>query len=510
MYYSVLQLLSLHFDVWIAMQLAMGIAMVVGYFGWYLFGRDVISLRWNIAHVFALVVIAHGFHLMHMMVGHAIYHLMPLMGWLLWLIFERSKDTWKSLSVKAAAFGFITANILYSGGFMVGVFTIAVFVVLLPLELILHIHEIRDRSRVLFLRIAACGLSALLMTAGKLYAVFSMMRFFPRNLPFDQLADGSSTLGYIATALWAFPQSEGLFEKYGLPDWGAIHEYSMALSPIVAIGLLCGLWLIVKNRTRVFQYSSIPVFVCSIILILLFVQLIQGHGPLVTPLEELPIFSSLRMNTRFLYPFSIVLSAIALWNVNHITRHSPTYAKASAGRQLSTINYQLATLLFFSLAYTPLLLDVRPPRSLDYTEVQHHLEVNKGFLGLDVNTVIDMRGTGQAEFVPLFAGANHVYCEEPLLWGDTPDREPLVEGDVYLGWNSRLNMYNPACFIFPEANDCEPGDRILVSDKVNLDRFTQGELATWKVPLMQSILHWISLLTFISSLGILGRALWKR
>ena len=487
MYYSLLQLLSLKLDLWLAMQIVMGAAMMIGYWGWYLFGRDIIKLRWNWAHVFALIVIAHGFYLMHMMAGHSIYHTMPLIGLLLWLLFERSKDSWKSLLIKSAAFGFITANVIHSGGFMVGVFAAAAFAILLPIELILHKKMIGDRSRVLFLRIAACGGAALMLTGGKLYAVQSLMRFFPRNLPFVRLEEGSSTFGYIATALWSFPQSEDLYTKYGIPNWGAIHEYSMYLSPVVLIGLLCGLWLMIKNRKRI----NIPLTLLVIVMSVFFFQLIRGHGMLVTPLEGLPILKSLRMNMRFLYPFSIVLSAAGVWSLMKMTKGNAVALGAS-----------VITLIALLIAYVPLLLDVTPPRSLDYKEVQYHLQRNAGFLELDVSRVIDMRSKGQAEFVPLFAGANHVHCEEPLMWGNKPHMEPLKEGDVYLGWNDRLNLYNPSCFIYPEANDCKPGDRIKISDKPNFERFVRGEKTQWNVPLMQRILNWISVFALIGSIGI--------
>ncbi len=491
MYYSVLQFLSLHLDLWIASQITIGAAMLIGYLGWYLFGRDVLKMNLHWSHVFALIISAHGFYFMHILAGHIIYHQMPLIGLLLWLLLERSRDTWKSLAWKASLFGLISANIIHSGGFYVAVMTVTAFLLLLPFELLIH-------RRVNVLRIASCTLAALLMNGGKLYASWSFMRFFPRNLPFERLSEGSSTLGYIWNALWGVPQRDTLFEPFGMPDWGALHEYSMALSPVVLIGLLCGMYLLWQNRNviRKRPVQSLLFFIISTFLYFFITELIRGHGLLVTPLESLPIFSSLRINTRFLYPFSMLLSAVGVWSLMNITQ----------GKKLTTVLCPLLsvlTVLFFAAAYVPVVLNVVPPRSLNYTDVQMHLAKNEGFLELDVNHIIDMRGEGQAEFVPLFAGANHVYCEEPLMWGDKPEMEELVVGDVYLGWNDHLNLYNPACFVYPESNDCTPGDRIKVSDMENFEQFVEGKKTQWKVPVMQSILNWVSLLTLLTSLTYL-------
>ena len=89
------------------------------------------------------------------------------------------------------------------------------------------------------------------------------------------------------------------------------------------------------------------------------------------------------------------------------------------------------------------------------------------------------------------------------MWGDKPEMEELVVGDVYLGWNDHLNLYNPACFVYPESNDCTPGDRIKVSDMENFEQFVEGKKTQWKVPVMQSILNWVSLLTLLTSLTYL-------
>jgi hypothetical protein len=86
--------------------------------------------------------------------------------------------------------------------------------------------------------------------------------------------------------------------------------------------------------------------------------------------------------------------------------------------------------------------------------------------------------------------------------------DALEQGDVYLGWNDRLNLYNPACFAYPEANDCTPGERIKVSDMENFEKFITGEKTQWNVPLIQRILNWISVLTLLAAAII--AVPWKR
>jgi len=80
MYYSLQQILTLLMDVWMAVQVTIGISMILGYIGWYRFGRDLVKLNVHWAHVLALIVSAHGFHFMHMIPGHVVFHSMPLIG----------------------------------------------------------------------------------------------------------------------------------------------------------------------------------------------------------------------------------------------------------------------------------------------------------------------------------------------------------------------------------------------------------------------------------------------
>jgi hypothetical protein len=51
-----------------------------------------------------------------------------------------------------------------------------------------------------------------------------------------------------------------------------------------------------------------------------------------------------------------------------------------------------------------------------------------------------------------------------------PGRE-LRPGRTLAAVRGRLNLLNPACFAFPEANNCRPGDRFSAAERENAERF---------------------------------------
>src|SRR3989338_2812294 len=70
MYYSLPQLFSFFFDLWHAVQLSFVVAIIVGYWGWFRFGKDIVRLPSPWAHTLALIILANGWYTLHMIVGH--------------------------------------------------------------------------------------------------------------------------------------------------------------------------------------------------------------------------------------------------------------------------------------------------------------------------------------------------------------------------------------------------------------------------------------------------------
>jgi hypothetical protein len=71
-------------------------------------------------------------------------------------------------------------------------------------------------------------------------------------------------------------------------------------------------------------------------------------------------------------------------------------------------------------------------------------------------------------------------------------------------------MTNPASLVFPEINDLYPFERIRFDEQEKLDVFLERGQPEWKIPAVQKLLNWISLLAaffcgaVLSTISIIG------
>ena len=69
--------------------------------------------------------------------------------------------------------------------------------------------------------------------------------------------------------------------------------------------------------------------------------------------------------------------------------------------------------------------------------------------------------------------------------------------------DDRFNMKNPACYVFPDENNCAPGDHFRVDQKEELLSFTSYKGYEFNMPKTQYIANWVSLITILMCCGFL-------
>lgn len=492
LFYSLPQFLALRFDLWSSLLATWVIMLSLGYWGWHKFGRDVARFSSAWSHVFALMVIANGFLLMHAVVGHLTFHTLPLLGWLFWLLWDHHADTRSTLLKRASAIGIISAVMVFGGGF-IGLIIAALGIVTgLPFVLLLGQNTVRHRQDIL-LRLFAGASIALACSASKLVAIWSLMRFFPRHLPFFQFAPGSSSLLFLIKAFFGFPQSSELYPINQYPFY--IHEYDIFLSPILLIGLTASFWLFFR-RLRLGRITATTLFllIYSIGLVFFFAHLARGFGWLDTFLQQLPIFSSMRVTTRFLYIPSIALSVAGVWGLAQISQQKERTIAMIAS--LVTVG---AVLLAHRTSINPAELSL----TLDYKGLQQNMVTVPDYLQKPVSRVEDLLAQHYSDLGHFFIGSTGSSCQESLI--DSPNfPHTLRTGPVALTQSGAFNIYNPACFSYPEANHCQPGDRILVTDQANFEAFVLGQKPTWRRSIWQHIGDSLSALSLCAATLYLG------
>ena len=488
-FYSHLQLLGQVFSPWTAFQLSILLVLIAGYAAWYGSARRAWNLQPAWAHTLALLCTTNGFHVVHALVGHINFLMAPLLGAYPWILLDQRADTRHSLLVRSAAGALLTATILHAAGAYVLLFGL---LLLLPLTLLDILLALRpwERFRIIARRALVCGVLSVLLCAEKIVAILSLMHTFPRTASMSQLPL-LAVPKYIVLALWALPQKPELYRGI---SW-EFHEQFLPISPVVALGLLCAAALAWHERSalvRRWRRNGVVLGIGALTL-LVFMELIAGHGIIGSSLVHLPVFSSLRVSLRFLYPLSLLLTIGAI-----LVLQRSTYQLEPDNEHSTTVLIGIITILSLMATITPLTLQrVRLNYNIAATEDRLR-DVRPEWLYTPVTSIDDA-------VLPSFNGTSSLKCDFDALfvWARQPQKLMLHIGPVDDVADGTFNMINPACYVYPQENDCKPGDRIRAEDRENLMRFTHGEKVTWRMSLLQRIANWTSLLVLLFCMGII-------
>jgi hypothetical protein len=78
----------------------------------------------------------------------------------------------------------------------------------------------------------------------------------------------------------------------------------------------------------------------------------------------------------------------------------------------------------------------------------------------------------------------------------------LREGPAMAEQNGKLNVKNPACYLYPKANACEPGEHFTIEQAKEARLFLQYRPIKFKRPLIQRVADGVTILSLIA-LGLM-------
>ncbi len=498
--FSIPQLLLFIFNPWSAILLSIGLFIIIGYISCYLFFKRVLVADWKASATGALCFSINGFYLHHMNVGHLGYLGYPLLPLILINILDENIP----IIVAAIVVSLSMSMLVYGAGFYLIVIFLLSTGMALPLVYIFQPSKINIQRLMIFLIIPS--LLFVLLSSSKIFAVYSFMRFFPRTLSdFYNVSIIQGLTGIIlqlttTPLLNPFMMLAHQQDPYNfLRQWTGADYGLWELDTSVPASII--ITLIVGCAYAVFAFSKHKIKIsfkqtASIITLVFFAcltaEFAMAKGPLYHLAEQLPFINSLHVNVRYTSAFilPLILLGTALWGFLLQERLADNAAD---------IVFIILNLLTVLSAFSYLLISDYDSRGLDIRPFIQTYQMIRDGNRFPVEKIMDV--LDRNVFLNM-ASSLHPY--EPIFGYNLEFFKPEYEiGDVMSVSGEYFNFTNPTGYVFPEANNSYPFERISVDDRDKLASFLDRGQPDWKIPPLQDFLDKLSASTFLLEAAVL-------
>jgi hypothetical protein len=509
LYYSPLQFLSFIVPPLMAAHLTLLLYTSLGYLGMYLLCRKRLHISMAGSILAAVLWMLNGFVTHRMIIGHVTFvaiALIPLVGYLILTASAR----WQARCLSILGAGLLIASWVYS----------ALGALLVPAALsvfgLLCIAAIRSGSaRTFYINGTLAALVGVMISASKLSAIAALMSNLPRSqyplMGFGTIHDlllanlASIALPSAWAQLIAWPLVQNRFVYLD------IHEWTLTLTPVPLLLITCAAialaWRHYRQHERKVSLSSLQYIHFSLLALILILPFsIQFYTPdWSAVLKQLPIIKSTSNPFRWTVlwlPLICVTAALALDTLvgSQAETSKRTWILGITACLIVGACVALEPREFYkNQGYDP------TPVTQAYKQAQQsefQPRVEKVGAHMDENKEVVLISNRNDLIV---SGISQAFCYNPLFgYGlETFDPRDLGPGAMARDLGGHLNMKNPACYVFPEENQCAPGDHYLSNQKAQAEQLMQYRPLTFLRPLHQRIADALSLITLILAL-ILG------
>jgi hypothetical protein len=509
--YSLPGLLILFFDPLSVVMMTFFLFALLGFLSSYLLLRSGFNLSPPSALFGAGLFLFNGFYSHRMLIGHFGFYQFMIIPVLIFFLIRPVTTLKKFYISKQIIFDILAAGILFAYMVYSGYLSLMVPSIL-AIIIVGMIHGLLYPSSQLFfwLRLAGSGFTGILLSSSKLVTISYIMNNFTRS---DYKLPGVD--GFIASA-WLILKS--LFTSPAI-DPGRTNslinlqwyqdrhewEYSLTIVPLIII-----IWGLIKlclhiKKVPLFQGFSFFRKNYFIFLILAFLLIIPVALNTYTPgwnaiLKKIPIIKSASSLIRWyiIYiPFIVLISSLIM---EKGIKQKIRWPLAIIGLVVvAGINSFTNHDFYQSQGYNPkeILAAYDAIKAGTWTPEIKNILAN-------VNEKGQIIRSGNNDM--LTHNGSQLFCYEPLL-GYHLECFPiktLHPGPVLAENKGVLNIKNPACYVWPEANSCEPGEHFTIDQLEDAKTFVQYRPFNFKMPWPQRFANWFNLAFLIAVIFYLG------
>lgn len=499
-YYSLTQWLALIFTPVTALYLSLLFYACLAYWGMYLLCRSVFLLSVSAACFAAVVFMFNGFLTHRLIVGHITFLGIVLIPWIaLFLVTVRDFPIGRlRMGGKSLFAGLLVAYWVQSG--MVSLILPASLSVLL----VVAIAGVRNQLnlRTFLLRAVLAGLVAVSLSAAKLSASVAFLSHFPRDNYRLPGVDGLTTsIEMIMRSLSFSSQStyERSLEVMLNQQWLlAPHEWSYGLTPVPIILVGVGLAIFI-SRLSVIKIKS-PVVVASLLLAIA-VLVLPVVLNIYTPewnaiLKRTPLIANSSSMVRWYLIYIPVVALLAAISID-------CFPISRKNRQV-LVGVCLTLVIGFN-AFEDRRFYFTDGANYDAAAATKAWQ-EIGTSGQKLNAVgVNIPGADLVRNDVIFAGMSQLACYNPVFGYrlESLPRKSLREGAPTLLEDGVYNLKNPACYLFPEENQCAPGDHFKEGQAESIESFVSYRSFEFDISSRQKFANILSTFSWLASAVLL-------
>lgn len=352
----------------------------------------------------------------------------------------------------------------------------------------------------------------LLISLSKISAVYSFMRFFPRQIAdtyeasilngilaiFMQLL-GTMNLLPIFKLIGADPNQlqEYIIAISKANEFGW-WEFDMSLSPAVFGILIIGMFGFLGKAKKKVKASLAERKWIAWVLFFFFtwltIEFTLSKGLIYPLLQKLPIMSSLHVNLRFAAAFILPLVLLAAFIYDGwISRWTKN--------ETISIFLMLNILTLSSMNSFFMIKSDLQDRVYDATLSEKVYSIIRLGDPMTITGIVD----SEDEMVALQLHESNLKPYEPVFGYDLENFHlEIHSGSIWDISDGYYNMTNPSSYVFPGNNDTRAFERIPISEKDKLEVFASHKQPGWKIPIYQRISDWVSGVSFVIVIAMLA------
>ncbi len=516
-FYSIQQIFYIYFNPLLATKLLFAYFSFLGFFGMFFLLRKNFKISFFTSLLGATLFIFNGFFVFRSIIGHIAYINFSLIP--IYCFFLIEGFTNKNLFIKNIYLGL--SSLVLSSFFYSGAGPIMPLIIVCIFSILLFFSFKIKKFKIIFLSLVKSFIIGILISISKISASLFFLNNFKRKLEPAYFESPIEYLNLIFKSLFFVPDIEffnkNIFNK-NISNFG-IHEIEYG---VTFVPFLVFLVFLTRLKTFIKIESFNKILLLSLAIILLPIILNTNLFNFQSFWNSIPIIGSswvqVRWSAIYIIPL-ILFSVIVLENIN--------FSKYK--------NFFIVTLIFMAI-FQNVLRDksfyhnqmYNPKDIVKFSKKidNHNLNKNYDIKGYAIIVDKDDKLVKHNKRNDLFTlNLSSAFCYQPLFGynlKDFPKKNIIFNKKIKISEKkfisigephivndkNKFNFYNPSCFLFPNENNCLPGDLFTRSQEKNLKNFLNYEKIDFKKNKIQNVLDYISLFSFLILIIFLIRNLY--